>query len=71
MQENNSDCPGVAQHVLVLGSSGHVQSNPSHPATLAQSVETALQSDPSQKSDKSRSPCMAPRASVIKEQGFS
>ena len=31
----------------------------------------ALQSDPSQKSDKSESPCMAPRASAIKEQGFS
>ena len=27
--------------------------------------------DPSQKSDKSKSPCMAPRASAIKEQGFS
>ena len=32
---------------------------------------TALQSDPSQKSDKSKSPCMAPRASAIKGQGFS
>ena len=32
---------------------------------------TALQSDPSQKSDKSKSPCLAPRASAIKEQGFS
>ena len=25
MQENHSDCSGVAQHTLVLGSSGHVQ----------------------------------------------
>ena len=32
---------------------------------------TAFQSDPSQKSDKSKSPCMAPRATAIKEQGFS
>ena len=71
MQKNHSDCPGVAQHALVLGSSGHVQSNPSHPAILAQSVDTALQSDPSQKSDKPKSPCMAPRATAIKEQGFS
>ena len=37
----------------------------------SQSVDTALQSDPSQKSDKSKSPRMAPRASAIKEQGFS
>ena len=38
---------------------------------LSQHVDTALQSDPSQKSDKPKSPCMAPRASAIKEQGFS
>ena len=38
---------------------------------LPQPVNTALQSDPSQKSDKSKSPRMAPRASAIKEQGFS
>ena len=49
MQENHSDCPRVAQHALVLGSSGHIQPNPPEPA---QSVNTALQSDPSQKSDK-------------------
>ena len=38
---------------------------------IAQPVNTAIQSDPSQKSDKSKSPCMAPRATAIKEQGFS
>ena len=68
MQETHSDCPGVAQHALVLGLGDHVQSGPSQPA---QSVDTALQSDSSQKSDKSKSPCMAPRATTIKEQGFS
>ena len=31
MQENHSDCSGVAHHVLVLGSSGHVQPNPTEP----------------------------------------
>ena len=71
MQKNNSDCPGVAKHALVLGPSCHVQSNPTEPAQSAQPVDTALQSEPSQKSDKSKSPCMAPRASAIKEQGFS
>ena len=68
MQENNSDCSGVAQHALVLGPSDHVQPGPPQPA---QSVNTTLQSDPSQKSDKPKSPCMAPRATSIKEQGFS
>ena len=71
MQENHSDCPRVAHHALVLGPSGHVQSDPIEPAQPAQPVNTALQSDPSQKFDKPKSPCMAPRATVIKEQGFS
>ena len=53
MQENHLDCSGVAQHTLVLGSSGHVQSNPAEPAQSAQPVDTTIQSDPSQKSDKS------------------
>ena len=68
VQETHSDCPGVAQHALVSGPGDNVQSGPSLPA---QSADTALQSDPSQKSDKSKSPCLAPRATKIKEQGFS
>ena len=60
--------PGGAQHALVLGSSDHVQSDSTEPA---QPVNTAIQSDPSQKSDKSKSPCVAPRAAATKEQGFS
>ena len=71
VQETHSDCPGVAQHALVLGLRDNVQSGPSQPAQPAQSADTALQSDPSQKSDKSKSPCLAPRATKIKEQGFS
>ena len=47
MQENHSDCSGVAQHALVLGSGGHVQPDPTESAQSAQSVNTALQSDPS------------------------
>ena len=34
LQENHSDCSGVAQHALVLGSSDHVQSDPTEPANL-------------------------------------
>ena len=54
-----------------LGPSDHVQSDPSEPVRLVQPVNTTLQSDPSQKSDKPKSPCMAPRATSIKEPGFS
>ena len=61
----------MAQHTLILGSSDHVQSGPYQSAHPAQSVDTTLQSDASQKSRKSESPGMAPRAITIKEQGFS
>ena len=56
---------------MVLGPSDHVQSNPIKPAQSTQPVDTTFQSDPSQKSDKSQSPSLAPRAATIKEQGFS
>ena len=68
MSENHSDCSGETQHALFFGSNGHVQSDSTE---SAQPVNTALQSDPSQKSDKSESPYMAPRATAIIEQGFS
>ena len=66
IQENHPDFSGVAHHALVLGPTDHVQSGPPQSAQLAQPVETALQSDPSQKSDESESPCMAPRATSIR-----
>ena len=71
VQETLSDCPGVAQHALVLGLGEHVQPGPSQPAQPAQSANTTIQSDPSQKSDQPKSPCLAPRATKIKEQDFS
>ena len=40
MQENYSDCSGVAQHALVWGFSGHVQPNPTKPAQSAQPVDS-------------------------------
>ena len=60
--------PGVAQHALVLGSSGHVQPNTTEPA---QPAHTTIQSNFTRESVKPKSTCMAPRASAIKEQGFS
>ena len=71
MQETNPDCARMAQHALVLGLSGHVQSSPPQTSKSAQSADTALQSDPSQKSNKPEPSCMAPRASAIRKQGFS
>ena len=71
VQETHPDCSGVAQHALVLGSGSHVQSSTTQSSKPAQSIDAALQSDPSQKSDKSKPSCVAPRATAIKEQGFS
>ena len=71
MQETNPHCTRMAQHALVLGLSGHVQSSSPQTSKSAQSVDTTLQSDPSQKSNKPEPSCMAPRASAIRKQGFS
>ena len=71
MQENHSDCSRVAQHALVLGSNGHVQPNPTEPAPPTKPAHSAIQSDFSLESVKSKSSCVAPRASAIKEQGLS
>ena len=53
IQENHSDCSGVAHHALDLGPSDHVQLNPTEPAQSVQPVDTTIHSDSSQKSDKS------------------
>ena len=71
MQKNHSDCSRVAQHALVLGSSGHVQPNPTVPTQPAQPAHSAFQSDSTQESVKSKSTRLASTASAIKEQGFS
>ena len=42
MQENHSDCSGVAHHALILGSSGHVQPNPTEPAQSAHLLTQAF-----------------------------
>ena len=71
LQPNNSDCPRVAQHALVLGSSGNVKSDPTVSAQHAQLSVSAIQPGPSQEPVESEPTCLAPRASAIKEQGFS
>ena len=71
LQQNNSDCPGVSKHALVLESSDNVQSNPTVSAQHTQLSVSAIQPGPSQEPVKSEPACLAPRASAIKEQGFS
>ena len=71
VQQNNSGCPRVAQHALVLGSSGNIQPNPPVPAQHTKLSVSAIEPGPSQEPAKSEPTCLAPRASAIKEQGFS
>ena len=61
----------MAQHTLVLGSSGNVQSDPSVSAQPAQSGISTIQPDPAQEPVKPEPTCLAPRATAIKEQRFS
>ena len=70
LQQDYSDCPRVAQHALVLGSCGNVQSDPPVSAQPAQSGVPTIQPDPAQELVKPESTCLAPRATAIKEQGF-
>ena len=70
-QQDHSGRPMVAQHALVLGSSGNVQSDPSVSTQPAQSGISTMQPDPAQEPLKPESSCLAPRATAIKEQGFS
>ena len=70
-QQDHSDCTRVAQHALVWGSSGSVQSDPSMSAQPAQSGVSTIQPDPAQEPVKPEPTCLAPRATAIKEQGFS
>ena len=71
LQQNNPDCPRVAQHALVLGPGGNVKPDPTVSAQPTQPSVSAIQPGPSQEPVESESTCLAPRASAIKEQGFS
>ena len=71
VSQSNPDCPGMAQHALVLGPSGTVCEGSSMSSTPPRSSDPTFQQGTSQGSDKPKSPCLAPRAQTIKEQGFS
>ena len=71
MQQNDSDCPRLAKHAMVLGSSDNVEPDPPLPTQPIQPRNSAVQSDSTQESDQPEPACMASRASCIKEQGFS
>ena len=65
MQQDHTGCTRVARHALVLGPSGHVQSDPIVPAQPAQSGISTIQPDPAQESVKPEPTCVARRATAI------
>ena len=71
VSQSNPDCSGMAQHALVLGPSGAVCESSSLSSTPPRSSDPTFQQGTSQGSGKPKSPCLAPRAQTIKEQGFS
>ena len=71
LQQNNADCSRVAQHALVLGPGGNVKPDPTVSALHTEPSVSAFQPGPSQEPVESEPTCLAPRASAIKEQGFS
>ena len=71
LQQNNSDCSRVAQHALVLGPGGNVKPDPTVSAQHTKPSVSTIQPGPSQEPVESESACLAPRASAIKQQGFS
>ena len=71
MQQNHSDCTRVAQHALVLGSSGNVQPDPTVSVQICPICASTIQPDPAQEPVKPEPTCLAPRATAIKVQGFS
>ena len=71
VSQSNSDCSRMAQHALVLGPSGVVSDGSSLSPAPSRSSDPTFQRGTSQGSGKPKSPCLAPRAQTIREQGFS
>ena len=71
LSQNDPNCPRVAQHALVLGSGQPFSSDSIQAPSSTRYGDTTLQRPCSQKSQQSESTCLAPRASLIQERGFS
>ena len=69
--QDDPDCSRMAQHALVLGPGYSVNSGSSQTSSRKGSCAATLQRGSTQESQQSESTCLAPRASVIQEQGFS
>ena len=71
MWQNDPNCPSMAQHALVLGPGQPFSSNPIQASPSMRSGDSFVQRFCSQQSHQSEPACLAPRASIIQDQGFS
>ena len=68
---DDSHCPRVAQHGVVLGPGQSVSADSIQSPSAEGSGDSTIQRDPSPRSVKSESACMAPRTSFVQGKGFS
>ena len=71
LSKDDSHSTGLAQHALVLGPSQPISSDSLHASSAAGSCNSTLQRDSSPRSLEPKPACLAPRATLIQEQGFS
>ena len=71
LSPTHSDCLRVAKHAMVWGPGQHVSSSSPLTSPGGKLVNSAIQSVSSQGSPQPESSCMVPRATAIKQAGFS
>ena len=71
LSQNDSDCPRLAKHALVLGPGGPISSDPLQSTAGKGPSDSALQRATSQEPQESQPSCLAPRSSAIRKHGFS
>ena len=71
LSQNDSGCPRLAKHALVLGPGGPISSDSLQSTSDRGPVDSTLQRAATQEPQESQSPCLAPRSSAIRKHGFS
>ena len=71
LSQDDSDCPRLAKHALVLGPGGPVRSDPLQPSSDKGPSDSAFQRASSPEPSESQSSCLAPRSTAIRKHGFS
>ena len=71
LSQNDTDCPRLAKHALVLGPGGSISADSLQPTSDKGPGDPTFQWATLQESQQSQSSCLAPRSSAIRELSFS